>query len=113
MKLPSLLAIAGVLGLGTTLLFGANLRSSGSDRSQTTYYASGQLESRVEYQDGRRAGLAERWYADGARQSAGRYVDGRMEGDWQFWNPDGSVDPQRTGSYRAGDRVGEPSVGGS
>lgn len=113
MKLPALLVIAGVLGLGTTILFGANARGAGADDAQTTYFASGQIETRVEYQDGRREGAAERWYADGTLQSQGRYEAGRMEGEWRFWNADGSLDAERSGTYRAGVRTTDASERGS
>lgn len=109
MKLPTLLVIVGVLGLGTTLLFGANVRGADADLAQTTYFASGQLESRVEYQDGRREGAAERWYADGTLQSQGRYEAGRMAGEWRFWNADGSLDAERSGTYQGGARIAASS----
>jgi hypothetical protein len=28
-----------------------------------------------------------------------------MVGEWSFWNADGSLDAQRTGSYRDGERL--------
>lgn len=103
MRLPFLLSGLGILGLSATLLFGQG--GADSDPAQTTYFASGQIETRIEYQDGRREGLAQRWYADGSKLSEGRYVAGRMEGEWQFWNADGSIDRARSGTYQAGARV--------
>jgi|GEM_PF-1637203 len=105
MKLPMILVLVGVLGLGVTLV--ARGGSSGPDenRAQTTYFASGKLESRVEIQDGKRHGRAERWYSNGNRMSDGHYVNGRMEGEWFFWNPDGTNDATRTGTYRDGEHL--------
>lgn len=111
MKFPTVLALVGTLGLGVTLLFGQTMGSRSDAEAQETYFASGQIESRVEYADGRREGSAQRFFANGSKQSEGRYVDGRMEGDWQFWNADGSIDAERTGSYRAGERIATDASG--
>ncbi|MBL8857230.1 MAG: hypothetical protein JNL28_01820 [Planctomycetes bacterium] len=111
MKTPTLLALIGVLGLGATILFGQGTDSEREARAQTTYFASGKIESRIEYDAGRRDGLGERWYSNGTKQSEGRYEAGRMEGEWRFWNADGTVDAERSGNYRAGDKVSS-EVGG-
>lgn len=111
MKLPTLLAVVGALGLGATLLFGQGRTNARETDAQTTYFASGQLESRVEYAEGRRAGLAQRWFADGSKQSEGRYAAGLMEGEWAFWNTDGSIDAERTGTYQAGDKIASEADG--
>jgi hypothetical protein len=112
MRLTSLLVLVCALGLGATILLGQIGSCSAIDKAQTTYFASGQLESRVEYVDGRRAGLAQRYYANGAKQSEGRYAAGVMEGEWQFWNADGSIDVQRSGIYQAGALVTTETVAG-
>jgi antitoxin component YwqK of YwqJK toxin-antitoxin module len=110
MKLPTLLVLVGSLGLGATLLFGQGREATTATKAQETYFASGQLESRVEYDNGRREGLAQRFFGNGSKQSEGRYAEGRMEGAWRFWNADGSTDTERTGTYHAGDRI-SPEVG--
>ena len=111
MKITSLLLLVGALGLGATILFG-QVRGSGNDtRAQTTYYASGQLESSIGYEDGRRSGPAQRFFANGAKQSEGIYAAGLMEGAWQFWNADGSIDAERTGTYHAGLRIASEASG--
>jgi antitoxin component YwqK of YwqJK toxin-antitoxin module len=111
MKITSLLLFVGALGLGATLLFGQGRESGADANAQTTYFASGQLESRVEYADGRRSGLASRYFANGTKQSEGRFSAGLMEGEWKFWNADGSLDAERTGTYHAGDKIASGSNG--
>jgi antitoxin component YwqK of YwqJK toxin-antitoxin module len=103
MKFPILILVLGALGWVATLHF-AEGSAGAAERAQTTYFASGQIESKIEYEDGRREGLAERWYSDGKKAAEGRYASGRMVGPWQFWNSDGSLDEQRSGNYRDGER---------
>ncbi|MDZ4771534.1 MAG: hypothetical protein SGI72_00215 [Planctomycetota bacterium] len=111
MKLPAVLAVIGTLGLGATLLLAQTRTDARDTAAQETYFASGQLESRVEYAEGRRDGAAQRYFANGTKEAEGRYDDGRMEGEWKFWNADGSVDAERTGSYLGGDRIADGSLG--
>lgn len=85
-----------------------NLRASAAARevpAQTTYYANGQIRSRIEYRDGHRDGIGASWYASGAKQAEGAYSDGQMEGSWTFWLPDGTLDAERSGLYRQGLRL--------
>jgi hypothetical protein len=107
MKFAILILILGAAGFGVTRLVGGGSGAASPDDFQTTYYASGQIESKFEYEGGKREGSAERWYANGKRMAEGRYKDGRMEGAWQFWNADGSSDAARTGTYKAGERMSE------
>jgi hypothetical protein len=103
MKFAILLFVLGALGWGATRVIGRS--EVGSDKAQTTYYASGQMEARFEYADGRRQGPAERWHPNGTRMAEGRYEDGHMEGAWRFWNADGTSDNARTGIYHGGERI--------
>lgn len=105
MRLQTILATLGVLGLCTSLFLGYGRSTDPADRAQTTYFASGRVESRIEYSEGKRQGLAERWHASGTKLAEGRYEGGRMEGEWQFWNTDGTLDASRSGCYRAGEKV--------
>ena len=75
-------------------------------RSQTTYYANGQVESECPTRGGQREGTCTRYYPDGSKMSEGDYVAGRMEGRWTFWRKDGSVDAERSGLYASGERTG-------
>lgn len=112
MKLTSILVLVGALGLGATILLGQGRDGGSDENAQTTYFASGQLESRVEYVEGRREGLAQRYFANGTKQSEGHFAAGLMEGDWSFWNADGSLDADRTGTYKAGERIANAAVAG-
>jgi MORN repeat protein len=105
MKLPVLILVLGALGWSATLLFGESRSHAAADRAQTTYYASGQIESKIEFEDGKRQGAAERWHTNGTKMAEGRYEDGLMVGEWKFWNADGTADTQRTGLYRLGEKV--------
>lgn len=103
MKIATLLFLLGAAGLTANTLLGRD-RSS-PEKAQTTYFASGQIESSTEFESGKKQGLATRWYANGTKLSEGRYENGRMEGDWQFWNTDGSLDAERTGHYALGTKT--------
>ena len=109
MKFPILILVLGAVGWGASLLFGES-SSQASESAQTTYYASGQLESKTEYEDGQRQGAAERWHKNGTKMAEGRYEDGRMVGEWHFWNADGTEDVQRSGIYAHGEKVAAESV---
>jgi hypothetical protein len=89
-------AAAGLLGAGE--LHGAKERVSrhpgGAPRERTTFL------------DGERHGRTTRWYADGTLRAEGEFVRGRMEGEWRWYHPDGSPDPDRSGRYEDGRRVG-------
>jgi antitoxin component YwqK of YwqJK toxin-antitoxin module len=110
MKLPILILVLGALGWCASLLFGQSANRA-SDDAQTTYYASGQMESKTAYVDGKRQGTAERWYTNGTKMSEGRYEDNRMVGEWRFWNADGSEDTQRSGNYENGEKVATAAAG--
>ena len=45
------------------------------------------------------------WYSNGVLQGEGRYEGGLAEGEWRWWEPTGEPDPERSGSYRAGNPV--------
>jgi hypothetical protein len=107
MKLPILVLVLGAAGFCATRVVGAARSEASSDRVQTTYYASGKLETKYAYEDGKRQGTAERWHPNGQLMAQGQYREGRMEGAWQFWNADGTPDPQRSGVYEAGERVAD------
>lgn len=102
MRLTLALFVAGSLGLIATV----GARSERPD-AQTTYYANGQMQSEIRFEDGRREGSARRWFADGTLQAEGAYADGEADGPWIWYRADGSVDEARSGLYRAGVRVGE------
>jgi antitoxin component YwqK of YwqJK toxin-antitoxin module len=110
MKWNTILLSAGLLGLGVV---GASqgLRTA-EPEAHETYWANGQVQTRVELSDGVPEGRSTRWHPDGTKQAEGDFSDGRMEGRWEFWNADGTADESRTGTYRAGVRIDEHSLEG-
>ncbi len=73
---------------------------------QTTWYRSGQMQSRAELEDGVRQGAASEWYASGKERCVGAYELGLREGAWVFYTEAGEIDVARSGSYSAGLRTG-------
>ena len=105
MKLPALLLVAAA---GTAAAFGTFRSKEGAAeiRSQTTYFANGQIDTECSVRDGQRDGPCRRFYADGSKMAEGRYADGKMVGEWTFWLRDGALDAERSGSYADGAKVG-------
>jgi antitoxin component YwqK of YwqJK toxin-antitoxin module len=64
-------------------------------------------KSAIHYAGGRPNGSALAWRPDGTRESEGEMRDGLREGRWTYWNSDGSVHAKLSGTYRAGERVGD------
>ena len=77
-----------------------------AEHVQTSWYASGRMESRAELEDGVREGPATEWYANGQERCSGKYAQGLREGTWAFYTSDGKLDAERSGTYSAGVRVG-------
>ena len=105
MKLPAMILVATV---GTAASFGVFRSGAGTEtvRSQTTYFANGQVDTECSVRDGVREGIARRFYSDGTKQAEGSYAAGKMEGEWTFWRRDGSLDAERSGLYAGGVKVG-------
>lgn len=104
MKLPHILLILGVSGLAVSVYALQGLRSENAADPQTTYYSNGQIQSQTNYVDGHREGTSLRFYSDGKPMAEGRYSAGKMDGWWTFWQPDGTVDKDRSGTYRDGEK---------
>lgn len=104
MKLPAVLLCLGMVGVTASLGALQTSRAEPGSEAQTTYYASGQLQSETEYRDGRREGPSRRWYPDGRAMAQGSYASGKLEGRWQWWQPDGRPDLARSGLYHDGER---------
>jgi antitoxin component YwqK of YwqJK toxin-antitoxin module len=101
-----MILLAGVAGLTVSVRALEGARGTEETRSQTTYYANGQVETECAIRDGHREGECRRFSADGRKLAEGSYAAGRMEGPWTFWLPDGSIDLERSGRYEAGVRAG-------
>ncbi|MBK7876513.1 MAG: hypothetical protein IPJ77_12320 [Planctomycetes bacterium] len=107
MKFLTLLLAAGGVGLFLTL--GELRAETGEGRErQTTYFPSGQLWTEAECDaQGGREGLFRRYLSDGRLEAEGRYAAGRMDGEWRWFRADGELDPEKSGLYHEGRRVGE------
>ncbi|MFO1011469.1 MAG: hypothetical protein U1F29_15505 [Planctomycetota bacterium] len=57
--------------------------------------------------DGQLEGVCTTWYPTGQLESRGRYSSGRREGRWEFWQTNGELDPTRTGTYLSDQRTGD------
>jgi len=98
-------ALVGLGGLAAALGASDSRGPATATNVVTSYFASGQLQSEIAFEDGRKQGPCKRYFANGQLEAEGSYEAGRMEGAWSFYRADGSVDAARTGSYRAGTRV--------
>jgi antitoxin component YwqK of YwqJK toxin-antitoxin module len=101
------LILLGLLGSAWWVLSsGSHEGAWAGAEAQVTYYGNGQPRSKQAYRDGQPHGPAEEWFPDGSLAARGRYEDGRREGAWTFWLEGGAVDPERSGLYEDGRRVG-------
>lgn len=96
-----LAALLAALFLARNLLAGA----SDGPSPTLTFHGDGSLKRSIVYVDGLPSGPAEEFYADGSPAWRGGYKDGEREGPWTFWNRSGEVDGERTGTYRAGQKL--------
>jgi len=106
MKLPIVILLAGAAGLTASFRALQHAQAAEDPHKHTTYYANGQVETECDLRGDRREGACKRFYADGSPLAEGTYANGKMVGEWTFWRPDGSIDPERSGTYEAGVRVG-------
>ena len=70
-----------------------------------TFHGDGTLKTSIVYVNGLPSGPAEEFYADGRPAWRGSFSAGLREGAWTFWSRAGEVDPERSGTYRAGRKV--------
>ncbi len=105
MKTPALVLLTALAGLTVAVRALNKNPEDAASRSQSTYYANGQVEMECATNAGKREGLCRRFYSDGRKMAEGNYAAGLMEGAWTFWLEDGSVDVARSGRYVSGDRT--------
>lgn len=105
MKLSRVLLVVGLCGTAGLVRALQSPEGDPQLRTQSTYYASGQVRTQGTFRDGRRDGPAQAFYPDGSKQSEGAYLDGQMDGPWSFWLPNGELDRERTGHYAGGVRA--------
>lgn len=67
----------------------------------------GQRLSEGLFRDGVREGPWVFFHPNGQMASRGGFKDGRRSGPWTFFDDNGVRDPQRSGVYRAGERVAD------
>lgn len=103
MKL-ALLILALLGGVWGARSLGREGDAWGGGEQHATFHDDGSPRSAAALEDGRMHGPARTWHRGGAPASQGRYAHGEREGEWRFWNEDGSLDPLRSGIYRAGVR---------
>lgn len=104
MNLTRLLLVVGLCSLAGLVRALQAPAADPAQRTQTTYYASGQMRTHGTFRDGHREGPCQSFYPDGSKQSEGAYEHGKMSGPWSFWLPSGELDPERSGQYAGGVR---------
>lgn len=72
-----------------------------------TFHPNGAAQDAGSYEDGLRVGEWTSHRADGTLLRRATYAEGQLEGPVTYFGPDGrTVDRERSGLYRAGERVG-------
>jgi antitoxin component YwqK of YwqJK toxin-antitoxin module len=104
MKVSRLLLVIGLCGLAGLVRALQPAPVDPAERTQTTYYAGGQVRSTGSFRDGRREGPSQAFYPDGSKKAEGLYENGQMSGEWSFWLPNGELDAEHSGRYARGER---------
>jgi len=82
-----------------------------------THYPNGYTETETHYvldaagqpvEQGRHR----RWHPNAKLAEEGRHERGERTGEWRFWNEAGELDLERSGVYRAGERIAPLKPGG-
>jgi len=71
----------------------------------TAWHRNGQKSAEGVYKSGSAEGHWVGWYKNGQKRMDGGLKDGEEEGRWTFWNENGSVDTERSGIYKAGEKI--------
>jgi antitoxin component YwqK of YwqJK toxin-antitoxin module len=106
MKLPAW--IAAPLELAALLV----LRERGAgvdgrrDGTWTRHFPGGALFTECEWRAGLRHGRERRWYLDGTPRWHGEWRDGQKSGEWIHMTREERVDPELTGVYENGEKIG-------
>jgi len=69
------------------------------------WYPGGVLEFSATMHAGVLEGSFVKYHKNGQTAAQGEYQDGERSGKWTFWNTEGALDPVRSGTYLAGERV--------
>ena len=59
------------------------------------------------FRDGKNNGPYTSWFETGQMESKGNFVNGKREGPWSYWKQDGSIQVKATGEYKDDRRVGK------
>ena len=89
-----------------TLRERGRLRDGKREGTWTTWHDNGVKASEASYSSDLFDGFLISWYANGQQAATGLYRRGRAEGRWWYWNADGTPNPDRSGFYERGVRVG-------
>jgi len=71
------------------------------------YHENGQMMAEGAFEEDHPRGRWVTYWEDGSPRSEGEYVQGERSGRWRFYGSDGVLDPEVSGLYERGERVGE------
>jgi hypothetical protein len=55
------------------------------------YYANGEIKSEVDFQNGKKSGLATFWYIHGIKHREAHYIDDQLDGEYTEWYHSGQI----------------------
>ena len=73
--------------------------------SRIVRFEDGSKKQELNYTNGKKNGVFQRWYSNGQLEKRGNYKDDRFDGFFEAWNKEGQR--KWTGSYREGKQHGE------
>mgnify|MGYP006096171695 FL=1 len=71
------------------------------------YFENGQFRYKGSYKNGLREGEWIFYHDNGQLYGKGSYKSGKKEGEWVDYRKDGTVDSERSGTFKNGERVSE------
>ena len=84
-----------------------SIKNGKFDGEWVGYWEDVQLMWKGNYKNGKREGAWAGYDSTGQLLYEGHYKNGKKEGDWDGYNKDGTVDKERTGTFKDGEKISD------
>ena len=77
------------------LLFAILISFNSYGETKSYYYSNGQIESEINYKDGKEDGKTTYWDENGRKWKEGNYKDGKLDGKRTWWYENDQISDER------------------